>query len=102
VGSLYHPNHPPLVVSLDVINFAIYQPYANANQYLHASSVWSDAVPDAMRIITRQGTVITVRISGSNINALRAFMSMKSYGVTKLTLVYVYYALSQTAAAALL
>lgn len=62
MGSLYHSNHPSLVVFTDLINFAIYQPYANAIQYLHtfaAPASGQIAVADAMRFIARQLTVVS-------------------------------------------
>ena len=62
MGSLYHSNHPSLVVFTDLVNFAIYQPYANAIQYFHtfaAPLTGQITVSDAMRFIARQLTVVS-------------------------------------------
>ena len=62
MGSLYHSNHPALADFTDLINFAIYQPYANAIQYFHTFAAplsGQISVSDAMRFIARQLTVVS-------------------------------------------
>ena len=62
LGSLYHSNHPSLVVFTDLTNFAIYQPHSNAIQYLHTFTAPASgriATSDAMRFIARQLMMIS-------------------------------------------
>ena len=63
MGSLYHSNHPCIVVFTDLMNFAIYQPYADAiHGHLHtfaAPASGQIAVANAMRFIARQLTVVS-------------------------------------------